>query len=186
MRNFYSGIAWTPNPEITKKCSLKTGFAVHSKSDSLSSQFRNPCPVQNGIGVQYTPDFALIERLATTLTIKTVKLRAFGAEVELTPEQAKRALDELLQDIADSTNELSSEEYSIFESILHAGGRMTVTDMFPTFARNSKEHQQLQKLRDRKLIRPFEGGRWQPDKHPVSSRFGQLVHELKNAPKNTA
>jgi len=58
MRNFYSGRAWTPNPEITKKCSLKTGFAVHPKSDPLSSQFRNPCPVQNGIGVQYTPDFA--------------------------------------------------------------------------------------------------------------------------------
>jgi polyhydroxyalkanoate synthesis regulator phasin len=138
------------------------------------------------LSIFYKPVRILLERLATTLTIKTVKLKAFGAEVELTPEQAKRALDELLQDIADSTNELSSEESSLFESILHAGGRMTVTDLFRTFARDSKEHQQLRKLRDRKLVRPFEGGRWQPDKHPVPSRFGQLVYDLKNSPKNAA
>jgi polyhydroxyalkanoate synthesis regulator phasin len=115
-----------------------------------------------------------------------VKIKAFGAEVELTPEQAERALDELLQDIADSTNELTPEESSLFEQILHAGGRTTVVELFPSFARNSKEHQQLRKLRDRKLIRPYEGGNWQPDKHPIPSRFGELVYELKSAPKSTA
>jgi len=62
MRIFYSGMNWTPNPEITKKCPDKTGFAVHSKLDSLSSQFRNQCPVQIGIGVQYTPDFATFDK----------------------------------------------------------------------------------------------------------------------------
>jgi len=35
--------------------------------DSLSSQFRNQCPVQIGIGVQYTPDFATIPRLLAEL-----------------------------------------------------------------------------------------------------------------------
>ena len=80
MRNFYSGIAWTPNPEITKKCSLKTGFAVHSKSDSLSSQFRNPCPVQNGIGVQYTPDFAYDDFLIQKTTPKRGLHVSFNSE----------------------------------------------------------------------------------------------------------
>jgi len=42
--------------------------------------------------VFYKPVRALLERLAETLTVKTVKLKAFGAEIELTPEQAKRAL----------------------------------------------------------------------------------------------
>ena len=136
--------------------------------------------------VFFKPVWALLERLASTLTIKTVKLKAFGAEVELTPEQAKRALDELLQDIADSTNELASEESTLFERIHHAGGRTTVVELFPGFALDSMEHQQLRKLRDRKLIRPFEGGNWQASKHPVSSRFGQLVYELKSAPKSAA
>ncbi|MFZ4682890.1 MAG: hypothetical protein ACOYMS_10325 [Terrimicrobiaceae bacterium] len=131
----------------------------------------------------FKPLRALLDRLAATLTIKTVKINAFGSEVELTPEQAKRALDELLQDIADSTNELTVDEMSLFERIFQAHGRTTVGELFPSFTRDSTEHQRLRKLRDRKLIRPFEGGNWQVNKHPVPSRFGELVHELKNTPK---
>lgn len=136
------------------------------------------------LSVFFTPVHAILERLAETLTIKTVKLKTFGAEIELTPEQAKRALNELLQDIADSTNELTAEEADLFESILHSGGRDTVADLFVAFTRDTKEHQQLRRHRDRKLVRPFEGGNWQPTKHPVPTRFGQLVYELKSAPKS--
>jgi hypothetical protein len=132
----------------------------------------------------YKPVRAVLERLAATLTIKTVKIKAFGAELELTPEQAKQALNELLQDIADVTNELTPEESALFEKTLHADGRFTVANLCPGFVRDSKEHQQLRKLRDHKLIRPFEGDRWQAGKHPVPTRFGQMVYNLKNAQRN--
>ena len=132
------------------------------------------------------PARKLLERLASTLTIKSVKLKAFGAEVELTPEQAKRALDELLQDVADLTNGLTSDELALFEIMNKAGGKKTVGDIFPTFERNSREHGQLQKLRDRKLVRPVEGGSWLKNKHPITTRFGQIVYNLRNAPKGDA
>jgi hypothetical protein len=131
----------------------------------------------------FKPVWALLDRLASTLTVKVVKLKAFGAEVELTPEQAKRALDELLQEIADSTNELTPDEATLFARIIQAEGRTIVADLFSGFARDSEAHRQLRRLRDRKLIRPFEGGNWQPGKHPVASRFGQLVYELKTGGK---
>jgi hypothetical protein len=86
-----------------------------------------------------------------------------------------------LQEIADSTNELSPEESRLFEKILASGGRERIDQLLPNFRRDTPEHQGLRKLRDRKLVRPFEGGRWQPDKHPVVTRFGQLVHDLHNA-----
>ena len=133
------------------------------------------------VAVFYRPVRILLERLAETLTVKTVKLKAFGAEIELTAEQAKRALDELLQDIAESTNELSRDDSILFERIVGAGGRETVRRLLPGFQRDTEEHQRLRKLRDRKLIRPFEGGNWQGEKHPVVSRFGQLVHDLRRA-----
>lgn len=47
-----------PNPEISKKCPVKTGLGVQSESELVSSTFRIYCPVQIGIGVQFTPDFA--------------------------------------------------------------------------------------------------------------------------------
>ena len=86
----------------------------------------------------FKPLQRILERLAATLAIKTVKLRAFGAEIELTPEQAKRALDELLQDIAESTNELSPQELVVFKRIIDDAGRTTVAQLFPGFTRDSK------------------------------------------------
>jgi hypothetical protein len=131
------------------------------------------------IALFYKPIRALLDRLAATLTVKTVKLKAFGAEVELTPEEAKGALDELLQDIADSTNELSLEETLLFQRIMAAAGRDTVIQLLPNFRRDTIEHQMLRKLRDRKLVRPIEGGNWQPEKRPIATRFGQLVYDLR-------
>jgi len=133
------------------------------------------------VAVFYKPVSALLDRLAATLTVKTVTLKAFGAEIELTPQQAERALDELLQDIAESTNELSVEESRLFERIRASAGRDTVGQLLPNFQRDSEDHQRLRKLRDRKLVRPLEGGRWQSGKHPMVSRFGQLVYDLRSS-----
>jgi hypothetical protein len=160
-------------------------FRVTSNDFALiASSVAWPVVAMTFLILLYKPTVTLLERLAATLTIKTVKLKAFGAEVELTPELAQRALDELLQDIAESTNELAPEESFLFERIVHTDGRSTVLDLLPAFTRESKDHQRLRMLRDRKLIRPLEGGNWQQDKHPVSSRFGRLVYQLKSMPKD--
>jgi hypothetical protein len=127
---------------------------------------------------------ALLERLAETLTIKNIKLRIFLTEIELTPELVKRVFDELLDEIAQPTNRLEPEESSLFDRILRAGGRETINDVFPGFQRNSREHEQLRKLRYLNLVRPLEGGQWRGEKHPIPTRFGELVYELKSAPKS--
>ena len=126
-----------------------------------------------------TPLVTLLSRLSESLSVKTIKLKVFGAEIELTPEQAKSALDELLKDIVETTNELSEEEITTFQEIQAADGRRTVTDLLPSFVRDNEQHKQLRVLRDRKLIRPFEGGRWNASKHPVVTRFGDLICRIK-------
>lgn len=129
----------------------------------------------------YLPIKRVLDRLAATLTVKTVKIKAFGAEVELAPEQAKEAIDELIQEISELTNELSPEEAALFYRIHAYDGRMTVQDLFPGFARGSPEHRQLQKLRDTKLIRPVEGSQRQKAKHPLSTGLGQVFFKLRNS-----
>jgi hypothetical protein len=131
----------------------------------------------------YNPIRALLVRLSATLAIKTVNLTVFGANVVLTPEQARHALDELLQDIAESTNELTADEIALFKRIVRSSGREIVREVEPTFAFENPAHLRLRNLRDRKLVRPFEGGRWKADKHPIATRFGQLVHSLQSSPK---
>jgi hypothetical protein len=107
------------------------------------------------------------------------ELKVFGSEVDLTPEQVKSTLNELLNDIVESTNELSPAELALFQQIQAADGRRVILDLIPNFARNTEQHNQLRRLRDRKLIRPFEGGRWKDDKHPVMTRFGELICRIK-------
>ena len=41
---------------MEKKCPVKTGFAVQSGPDCLSSQFRIECPAETGFGVQSVPN----------------------------------------------------------------------------------------------------------------------------------
>jgi hypothetical protein len=127
----------------------------------------------------YSPLTNLLERLTTTLRIKTIKLKAFGTEVELTPEEVKTAMNELLQEISDPTNELKANEILLFESVVASDGRKSVSELVPSFARGNEFHDTLRRLRDRHLIRPIEGSRWLPEKHPIATRFGKLVNDLK-------
>lgn len=130
---------------------------------------------------------ALLERLAATLTLETVKLKVFGLEVQLAAKQAKETFDELLQIIVESTNELPDKDIALFDRIKASAGSQKVGQLFPEFQRDtperpSPEHRQLQNLRDRMLIRPLEGESWQAWKHPVLTRFGQLVSNLGRRP----
>jgi hypothetical protein len=121
----------------------------------------------------YSPLTNLLERLTT------IKLKAFGTEVELTPEEVKTAMNELLQEISDPTNELKANEILLFESVVASDGRKSVSELVPSFARGNEFHDTLRRLRDRHLIRPIEGSRWLPEKHPIATRFGKLVNDLK-------
>src|SRR5258705_10877190 len=71
----------------------------------------------------------LLARLADSLTVKTLKLKVLGSEVELTPERAKEALDELLGEILESTNDLSPDEIKLFQAIRSSDGRRSVEEL---------------------------------------------------------
>jgi hypothetical protein len=138
-------------------------------------------------GLLFSPLRALVQRLAETLTIKSVKFTGPFGEVELTPEKVQQTLAELLQELEDPANKLESSDRDLFQSILAASGKFTAQDYFSIpFARGSAEHKQLRNLRDRKLIRPVEGGRWESWKHPVVTRFGELVLQLTGSSTNAA
>lgn len=131
----------------------------------------------------YRPVRALLQRLAETLTFKSLKVKVFGTEIELAPEYARTVLHELLDDIAESTNELTPEEIELFFLIRRANGVETVAQIIPSFRRDDPEgnHERLRNLRDQKLIIPRERGQWKPDKHPVITRYGELVAKLHSA-----
>jgi hypothetical protein len=124
----------------------------------------------------------LMSRMVDALVIKTLKLKIFLAEIELTPAQAKNTLDQLFKDIEDSTGELSDPEIQLFKAIKDAYGRSTVGHLLPDFVHEESNEslRRLRVLRDRKLIRPFEGGPWRIEKHPVISRFGEIVWGMRD------
>ena len=90
-----------------------------------------------------------------------------------------------MQELEDPENKLESTDKALFQRIISASGKLTVQDYFSkAFARGSDEHNQLRNLRDRKLVRPAEGGRWEAGKHPVVTRFGELVLQVSGASTN--
>ena len=132
----------------------------------------------------YCPIRALLRRLSETLTFKSLKVKALGAaEVELTVEYARTVLHELLDDITESTNNLSADEIKLFDLILDADGAKRVDQLIPGFSRDDTagSHDRLRHLRDQKLIIPMERGRWKPEKHPVVTRYGRLVAKLRSS-----
>lgn len=134
----------------------------------------------------YPPIARLLDGLASSMRIKSVKVTAFGVEAELSPQEVKAAVDELLQEISDPTNELAEGELGLLDRIAAADGRQTVIELDPTFVRGCDVHNQLRRLRDRHLIRPLEGSRWLAEKRPVLTRFGRLVLDLRSGSRATS
>jgi hypothetical protein len=140
-----------------------------------------PITVLVALSVFYSPVRALLQRLAETLTFKSLKVKALGLETELTAEYARTVLHELLDDITESTNNLSADEIKLFDQILEARGVRTIGDLIPGFSRDDKAgyHARLRNLRDQKLIVPAERGQWKAEKHSIVTRYGQLVAKLR-------
>lgn len=120
----------------------------------------------------------LVTRAADSLKVKSTKFKFFGIEVELTPEETKDALDEMLQEVVQAMSEFSKDEIDLFTTIHRNEGRLTVFGLDPNFKRGDEFHNKLRKLRRCNLVRPVEGGKWEPEKHPVVTRFGRLVLDL--------
>src|SRR5258708_511289 len=100
----------------------------------------------------YSPLRTLLARLGESLSIKGVKLKVLGAELEIPMEEAKSTLNEMLQDILEPTEELSEKEQALFKAIKTGGGRKNVADLIPGFLREHKDELgMLRALRDRKL-----------------------------------
>jgi hypothetical protein len=106
---------------------------------------------------------------------KQLTVKFFGQEVMVQADSQGQEIAQLLREVQDTVLDLSEEHRKVFLDIKSADGRRTVSDYFPGFARDSKNHLLLQELRDRKLIRPLEGGSWQAEKHPVVTKFARLV-----------
>jgi len=137
-----------------------------------------PTTVMVALLLFFTPIRSLLNQLANSLKIKVLKFKLFGAEAELSVEEAQGVLDEMLQEIVDAMNEVTEAESKLFKDIAASEGDRTVLDFLPHFERENIHHVKLKTLRDRQLIRPVEGGKWQKDKHPVVTRFGRLVQSL--------
>jgi len=127
----------------------------------------------------YSSITKLLNSLAASLKIKSIKVKAFGVEAELTPEEVKAAVDELLKEISDPTNELTEGEVQLLDQIASADGRRSVIELAPAFERGNDVNDYLRRLRDQHLIRPSEDSRWLAEKHPVLTRFGRLVLDLR-------
>jgi len=61
----------------------------------------------------YRPVVAVLEKLKESLSIKGIKLKLLGAEIELTPDQADSALNEMIQNLAESTEDLSADDIKL-------------------------------------------------------------------------
>jgi len=138
-----------------------------------------PFVVFFAIALFYSRLAKIFDGLASSMKLNNIKLTAFGVEVELAVHEVKEAVDELLQEISKPTNELSPDDLMLLNQIAIAEGRKSVIELDATFVRGGDVHDRLRRLRDSYLIRPFEGNRWLAEKHPVLTRFGRLVLDLR-------
>ncbi len=121
----------------------------------------------------------LLNRLAVGVTLRRIKIKAHGVELELTREQACDVLEEELRGLLVALDQLPAEEKQLFESIRTTRGFATVKQLLPEFHQDNECHQLLLNLSAKNLIKPVEGGSWHSEKHPEVSKLGELSSELR-------
>jgi hypothetical protein len=93
---------------------------MEARSASTVSRRRDPKPI-NIVWAFYRPVVAILAKLKESLSIKGIKLKLLGAEIELTADQADRALNEMIQNVNESTQDLSTADIDLFERIHEVG-----------------------------------------------------------------
>ena len=126
------------------------------------------------------PLHQLLAKLSNA-AMQSIRIKAFGTEFEMSLAEANTVFNELVQDFVDMEPPL----VELFERIEAADGRLSVLQLLPNFKRvdGNAELTLLRQLRDRKLIRPFEGSNWQPEKHPMVTRFGRVIWKARTDAK---
>lgn len=128
---------------------------------TISSRFREPLS-------------RLIDRSKKT-TLK------FGSiNIVLEHDEVDKILQQLLDETLQSTKNLTEEQKRLFKIVQSAAGSKDVNEINRLafnrdFVKNGVDHKCFRELRDRKLVRPQEGSSWQADKHPVVTRFADLI-----------
>ncbi len=110
--------------------------------------------------------------------IKSITIKADKTEINLSIKDATNTLNDIFEDVLSLVDDLNDDEKKLYKNIRASDGRKTVRTFLPGFKRGEEDHIKLQRLRERKLIRPFEGSKWTADKHPVVTRFSSLVEKI--------
>lgn len=115
-----------------------------------------------------TPPHILVE--IDDLTEKIKKLESEILELSRYSQQLEDMPPNVLDDIICALTLEQAREFTLF-----AEGKVLVVPK--DFQRNSSYHNNiLRELRKKKLIRPYEGGNWQPGSHIEVTRFGRMVY----------
>lgn len=96
----------------------------------------------------------MLDDLAGSLKVKSIKVTGFGMEAELSPQEVQATVDALLREFSDPTNELAEYDVQWLDRIAVAEGRQTVIELVRLCIRSVDVHHQLRRLRDRQLIQP--------------------------------
>lgn len=102
-----------------------------------------------------------------------------GTEIDVSAHEAAEIAQELLNEVDQLIEDITSEESAILARVLKSPRTLSVIEMFPSFKRPSKELDILRRLRDKQLIRPVEGGQWLSDKHIEIKPFGRILLKVR-------
>ena len=111
--------------------------------------------------------------------------KVLGFEFALTVKQVHDVAEELFKEVSEGLSSLTQKQRELFQAVRASNGIKTVDqltqDIFDKpFVRTGEELEEFRALRDSQLVRPREGGRWKPEKHPVVTPYAQII--LKSAP----
>jgi hypothetical protein len=95
-----------------------------------------------------------------------------GFKVALTVKEVHDVAQDIFKEISEGLSGLTDKQKELFQAVRISNGSKTVDEITQAtfggpFVRGGDELEDFRALRDSQLIRPRQGGRWKPDKHPV-------------------
>ena len=82
----------------------------------------------------------------------------------------------LLMEMRSAAKVLRPDEREVLRKMMaHAGGVLTVRDLFPAFRREGEAHKTLRRFRASQFAYPEKTGRWEPDEPIAVTPFARMV-----------
>jgi len=115
-----------------------------------------------------------------------LKFEVAGLKFDLSIKEVHDVAHELFREVTEGVARLSQKQRDLFADVRNCDGSKTVDqlahEMFgKPFVRGSDEHGYFRALRDAKLIRPVDGGRWQAHSRPIVTSYARTI--LRAAPE---